>query len=153
MKDPKKVQMGKKSRAAGKRFEARVRKDIEKKGFIVDRWTNNIDLVETFTVHSTTEIESEKLTVTGKIVPAKQKFRGPGIPLSIATGFPDFIGFKFSNGYGKQVIGVECKMDGKLDSLEKKKANWLVEEKVFNELYVAQKGEKRGEIKYVEWKN
>ena len=37
-----KCEMGKKSRAAGNRFEKRVREDLEKRGWIVDKWTNQI---------------------------------------------------------------------------------------------------------------
>ncbi|KKN19170.1 hypothetical protein LCGC14_0948560, partial [marine sediment metagenome] len=45
MKDPDKVLMGKRSRAQGQRFEKRVREDLEKKEWIVDRWTNNIEFI------------------------------------------------------------------------------------------------------------
>jgi len=37
---------GKKSRAAGARFEAKVREDLEKEGWIMARWTNNVELQE-----------------------------------------------------------------------------------------------------------
>ena len=37
------VKKGKKSRAAGARFELRVRKDLEDKGWIVDKWSNNVE--------------------------------------------------------------------------------------------------------------
>lgn len=37
---------GKKSRAAGRRFEAKVRTDLEKKRWIVARWTNNVEFEE-----------------------------------------------------------------------------------------------------------
>ena len=43
MKDPIKVAMGKKSKAKGMRFESKVRKDLESKGWIVDKWTNNVE--------------------------------------------------------------------------------------------------------------
>jgi len=38
-----KIEAGKKSRAAGQRFEKRVREDLIKKGWIVDKWTNNVE--------------------------------------------------------------------------------------------------------------
>ena len=37
---------GKKSRAAGGRFELKVREDLEKKGWIIARWTNNVEFEE-----------------------------------------------------------------------------------------------------------
>ena len=39
-----KSELGKKSRDAGMRFERKVRADLESKGWIVDKWTNNVDL-------------------------------------------------------------------------------------------------------------
>ena len=38
---------GKKSRAAGARFELKVRKDLEKNGWTVAKWTNQIEFEET----------------------------------------------------------------------------------------------------------
>jgi len=35
--------IGKASRKAGKDFESRVRKDLDANGWIVDRWSNDID--------------------------------------------------------------------------------------------------------------
>ena len=37
-----KVKQGKTSRAQGNAFEARVREDLEEKGFICAKWTNQI---------------------------------------------------------------------------------------------------------------
>ena len=42
VKNPKKVKMGKKSRAAGLRFETKVRADLESKKWIVFKNTNNV---------------------------------------------------------------------------------------------------------------
>ena len=36
------VKRGKKNRASGAAFEKRVRLDLEEKGWIVDRWTNQV---------------------------------------------------------------------------------------------------------------
>lgn len=38
-----KSQQGKKNRLSGAAFERRVRADLEAKGWIVDKWTNNVD--------------------------------------------------------------------------------------------------------------
>jgi len=37
---------GRKNRAAGIRFEAKVRSRLEKEGWIVARWTNNVEFEE-----------------------------------------------------------------------------------------------------------
>jgi len=90
---------GKKSRAAGNRFELKVRKDLESKGWIVDKWTNNVELGEIMP-----ELKGDGM-FCGKLVPAKHKFRGMGIPMAIGTGFPDFIAFKY---FGENKGGVGC---------------------------------------------
>lgn len=46
IKDPKKVIMGKKNRASGGKFELKVRKDLEDSGYVVCKWSNNVELEE-----------------------------------------------------------------------------------------------------------
>ena len=92
---------GKLNRAAGARFELKVRSDLEKDGWILDKWTNNVDLEN------------------GKIVPAKPKFIfNPKTKMRIMigknSGFPDFIVFRNKNN-NYEVIGVEVKGNGWLD--------------------------------------
>ena len=52
-------------------------------------------------------------------------------------------------------IGVECKINGKLDKEEKEKCKWLLKNNIFSKILIASKGEKRGSIEYkeFEWKN
>ena len=38
-----KQQIGKSNRASGARFELKVRKNLESKGWIVDKWSNNVE--------------------------------------------------------------------------------------------------------------
>ena len=38
------VKKGKKSKAAGSKFELKVRQDLETLGWIVAKWTNNVEL-------------------------------------------------------------------------------------------------------------
>ena len=120
---------GKKSRAAGARFELKVRKDLENKGWIVSKWMNNVS--------------------ENKLVPAKHKYRGPGIPMAIGTGFPDFIAFKNKGKLSQEVIGVEVKTNGFLKKEEKEKCQFLLDKKIFSKILIAKKGEKRGEIEYI----
>lgn len=143
-----KSKLGKASRAAGNRFEKRVRVDLELKGWVVDKWSNQVVFEE----------EEDKFYKgsTGLLKPAKHKFRGIGIPMAMGTGFPDFLCMRrfkptnyFDNSY--EVIGVESKMKGVLDKQEKEKCDWLLKNNIFSKIVIASKGEKRGEIIYKEY--
>ncbi|GIU68594.1 MAG: hypothetical protein KatS3mg001_444 [Candidatus Pacearchaeota archaeon] len=123
---------GKKGRAAGTRFEAKVRAELEKAGWIVDKWSNNVDL--------------EK----NKLVKAKRKFNPYLKVLVMSTGFPDFIAFKNKKNF-YEIIGVEVKSNGWLDKEEKEKINFLLKNKIFNKVIIAKKGKKRGSIEYLDF--
>ena len=99
-----KKKQGKANRRKGYNFEVKVRKKFEDEGWIVDKWTNNIDL--------------EK----GEICKAKHnRFHG-------STGFPDFVIMK-RNGEGLyDVMLVECKMKKYLDKTETAKIHLLEDE-------------------------
>ena len=128
-----KSRQGKKNRAAGARFELKVRNDLESIGWIIDKWTNNVDL------------EKKEL------VKAKRKFNPYLKILGIGTGFPDFIGFrKEKNKYN--VIGIEVKANGWLDKQEKEKCVFLLKKKIFGKVLIAKKVKKRGEIEYTKFK-
>jgi hypothetical protein len=147
-----KSEMGKKSRAKGQRFELKVRDDLEKKEWIVNKWTNTIDY--------------EK----NKIVPAKRKYNPFLKTLTIGTGFPDFVCFKrikedeetiegtaIPEEYKRKnkdkfdVIGLEVKGNGYLDQIEKGMCIWLLENKVFSKILIARRGKKAGEIEYTDF--
>jgi len=128
-----KPKQGRKNRASGARFELKVRGDLEKQNWILDKWTNNIDLEE------------------GKLVKAKRKFNPFSKILSIGTGFPDLIGFKLAKE-NYEVIGIEVKANGWLDKSEKEKCLWYLEKKIFSKILIAKKGKKRGEIEYTDFK-
>ena len=126
------IKKGKKSKAAGARFELKVRKDLEEKGRIIDKWNNNVDLEE------------------GKIVQAKRKYNPFKKMLVIGTGFPDFISIKNIHDDVYSVIGVEVKMNGTLSRIEKQKCAWYLKNKIFSQIWIA-KAVKEGrkiEIKY-----
>jgi len=123
------IQKGKHARAAGSRFELKVRKNLEEEGWTVDKWTNNVDLEEK------------------KIVPAKRKYNPFKKILVVGTGFPDFIAFKKTkNSYN--IIGVESKMNGIISKTEKEKCLWYLQNKIFSKVLIAKKSEKRGKIEY-----
>lgn len=131
------VSQGRKNRAAGARFELKVRKDLEAKGWITDKWTKNVDLE------------------TQELIAAKRKFNPFRKVMSIGTGFPDFIAFRRIVGrkeedfHAYKVIGVESKSNGTLDKKEKEKCKFLLDRDVFKDILIASKGKKRGEIEYI----
>jgi hypothetical protein len=131
LKKKSKIKRGLKSRASGGQFELRVRKDLEEKGWTVDKWSNNIDLVE------------------GKVVPCKRVFKrfgvGKGV-MTIGTGFPDFVCFERRGDLFK-VIGVEVKMNGSLSKEEKMKCSWLLERGIFSEILVASKVKEKNRVR------
>ena len=161
-----KIEMGKKSRQAGARFELKVREDLEKKKWIIDKWSNNVEFYNDEDVH---DLPFTK----GKLVKVKNKFLGPGRPMMLGAGFPDFVCFRIKydlcgvNGIKpdtkekyyvqenrlqiREVIGVESKMRGILDKQEKQKCKWLLDNNIFSKIWIASKGEKRGEIIYKEF--
>jgi len=121
---------GRRNRAAGRRFETKVRENLESMGWIVSKWMNTVDYKK------------------NKMVPAKRKYNPFLKALSIGTGFPDFVCFKRDSDGDYEVIGLEVKANGYLDKVEKGMCLWLIENKIFSRILIAEKGEKRGKIKY-----
>ncbi|MGY4884111.1 MAG: hypothetical protein ACP5NZ_00870 [Nanobdellota archaeon] len=128
---------GKKNRAAGRKFEAKVRSELENLGWIVDKWTNTVDYQK------------------WKLVPAKRKYNPFLKVLIIGTGFPDFIAFKKNEGDSGNydVIGVEVKRNGYLDQIEKGMCHWLLENKVFSKILIAKakKDSRKIEVEYIDF--
>jgi|GEM_PF-347455 len=206
-----KSQIGKASRAAGGRFELKVRADLESKGWIVDKWSNNVEFEEDEKCwcgaegerkcpdcgawacgshleykgdcdenhyKACTDCNPERAELkVGKLVKVKNKFLGPGKPMMLGGGFPDFMAFRShifieeatgshiyfgeddilsqkDDGYwrGYQIVGVESKMNGYLDKTEKEKCRWLLQNNIFIKILIASKSEKRGKIEYKEFK-
>jgi len=116
---------GKKNRESGIKFESKVRKDLEKQGWIVAKWTNNIK--------------------NDKLVPAKHKFNPFKKIMTIGTGFPDFIAFKKTNSrkFKSMIVGFECKSNGYLKKEEKAKIKWLLKNNIFNMVFLVKKGNKK----------
>jgi hypothetical protein len=127
---------GKKSRAAGSRFELKVRRDLEDKERIVDKWSNNVDL------------ENDT------IIPVKRRFirkpLGPAYLMgvsTIGTGFPDFISIKRIYEGVYSVIGVEVKMNGILSKIEKEKCAWYLRKGIFSAIWIAKANREGRKIK------
>ncbi len=127
---------GKRSRAAGRRFEAKVRAELEKMGWIVDKWSNTVDY--------------DKEGNLGKVIPAKRKYNPFKKVMVIGTGFPDFICFKHKEK-GFDVIGVEVKSNGYLSQIEKGMCIWFLTNKIFSRILIAKRGKKRGEVEYIDF--
>jgi hypothetical protein len=130
----KKRAQGRKNRAAGARLELKARAELENMGWIVTKWMNTIDY--------------EK----NKIIPAKRKFNPFLKVLGMGTGFPDFVCFKRDSSGSYNVIAVEVKANGYLDSIERGMCQWMLENKIFSKILIAKRGEKRGEIEYIDFK-
>lgn len=128
-----KVISGKKSKAAGAAFELRVRKDLEEKGWVVDKWSNNVSLED------------------NKVVPCKRVFKrfgvGKGV-MTIGTGFPDFVAIDRRDDLF-EVIGVEVKINGKLSREEKLKCDWLLKSGTFGQILIASKVKEKGRVRVV----
>jgi len=144
---------GKKNRAAGARFELKVRKDLESKGWIVDKWSNTVKL-------SPMQTNPRNEIFYGELVPAKRKYNPFKKVMAIGTGFPDFIVFqklltnnkdvlKLGNLYS--IFGIEVKSNGFLTKEEKEKCKWLLDNNTFSKILIASKGTKRGQIVYKEF--
>lgn len=116
-----KISQGKKSKQQGAQFELKVRKDLQEKGWIVDKWSNNFDL--------------EK----NEVCQAKRKFNPFSKVMTIGTGFPDFLALKRLDEKYFDVIGVEVKTNGLLSKEEKEKCAALLEKGIFNEIWIAEK--------------
>lgn len=115
---------GKRNRQRGAIFETRVREDLIKMGWTVDKWMSTVDF--------------ERDGKIGKIAPAKRKYNPFLRALSIGTGFPDFICFK-RDGDKFDVIAVEVKMNGGLDKKERGMCIWLLQNKIFSKILIAKK--------------
>lgn len=128
---------GKKNRKNGSYFERLVRTDLENKGYIVVKNTNNIDLLN------------------NKIIIAKHKFNPFNKIMAIGTGFPDFICFRnrkcfcSPNGETYEVLAVECKVNGYLSLEEREKVNWLKLNKIYNCILIAKKSKTNIEYKEI----
>jgi len=129
------IKKGRISRARGARFELKVREDLEVDGWIVDKWSNNVDL------------ENKK------IVPAKRKYNPFKKVMVIGTGFPDFIVFKNSKGNHYEIKGVEVKIGGILSKIEKAKCSWYLENNIFSKILIArsQKNGRTINIEYIDF--
>lgn len=129
------MEKGRKSRKSGGDFELKVRKDLEAKGWTVAKWPNNVDME------------------TKKVIPAKRKFNPFSKAMTLGTGFPDFIAFQLVGERTYNVIGVESKLNGTLSKEEKEKCAFLLQNKIFNEIWISEKNEKRaGPIIYKNFK-
>jgi len=144
-----KQKQGKRNLERGRRFEVKVYKDLEAKGWICARWTKNVEAEFNVKIKGMGKVRYRK-----KLIPARQgKFR------KTSTGFPDFIAFKFDsydnlnlehNLY--HIIGIEVRSKGYLTKEEKEKCKWLLDNNIFSKILIAKKGKKRGEIEYTEFK-
>jgi len=134
-----KIKQGKRNRAAGKRFELKVRADLEKQGWIVFR--NSMDVSKPIQT-DIGEYERFFKQTTGHWNPFTKSI------MMASSGFPDFIAIKVHDLSTPQtylVQFVEAKSNGYLDKEEREKVKWLLEKLCIKTL-IAKKGE--GGIEY-----
>jgi len=142
--------MGKHSRAAGKRFELKVREDLEKDGWIVVRWDKNVEFTDDMKECLRLLPLGGEVPV-GKLVRVKPKFNPFTKSLMMNSGgFPDFVcirylGVEYGSTFG--VLLIECKCNGTLSKIEKEKVEWI-KQNLKIPVFIASKGEKRGTINY-----
>ena len=132
---------GKRNRKKGGDFEREVRAELESKGYIVSKWSNNVECI----VEDNVNLPGKKIYKCAKLIPAKHKFNPFNKVMSMGTGFPDFIAYK-KVGKGFMILGVEAKSNGYLDQEEKSKCRWLRS----NNIWIAKKD--TSGIKYEEFK-
>ena len=166
MKNPKKVKMGKRSKAQGSAFELRTRKDLEEKGWICSKWQNNVEFMKKGDneINTQKDVENfvDKTLNTGKLIPAKPKMVFNPIikrmvPQGMSSGFPDFVCFRHYKQinppqveviipHTHEVIGVESKLTGTLDKEEKLKCRWLLDKGIFSKILVSKKTKVKNKI-------
>ncbi|MFH1451779.1 MAG: hypothetical protein ABIF88_01245 [archaeon] len=123
------IKKGKKSKLSGGQFEMTVRRDLEEKGWIVDKWSNNFDLEN------------------GMVIPARRKFNPFSKVMTIGTGFPDFVCFQLMKENLYKIIGVEVKINGTLSRDEKLKCRGLLDLKIFSEIRIAKKVKEKNRVR------
>ena len=137
---------GKISKNRGSAFELKVRKDLEEKGWIVAKWSNNVETGNDKTGWLVKDL--------WKLIPAKNKFNPFNKAMMLGAGFPDFIAFKdVTDGFYK-VCGVEAKSNGISTKLEKEKCEWLLKNNIFEKIFIAKriKVGRKIEVEYNEFK-
>ena len=127
---------GKLNRASGKRFELKVRADLESEGWIVFRNSNDLK-------------DNKFKQTTGHWNPFTKTI------IVSQSGFPDFICIHQGNkdcapNILPHVKFFECKTNRQLSPIEKEKCEWI-EKNLYIEVHIASKGEIRGEIIYRRW--
>jgi len=135
-----------KARSSGKRFEIKIREDLESKGFLVFRNSNDVKKIETPNGQS---IQFKQ--TTGHWNPFTKMI------MVSQSGFPDFIVLKEAKlTYEDEtpiefmetpnvlfnVAFVECKLNGYINKVEKEKVNWLIKN-LHVPFYVASKEGKK----------
>ena len=63
------------------------------------------------------------------------------------TGFPDFIAFQKREGKRYEIIGVEVKINGTLDRIEKEKCKLYLEKETFSQILIAKKVKEKNRVR------
>lgn len=132
---------GKRNRKKGGDFEREVRADLESKGYIVSKWSNNVKCIKKDDINN----PGKKMYICSELIAARHKFNPFNKVMSVGTGFPDFIIYHRIKGHWF-IYGVEAKINGYLDQEEKAKCRWLLKNNIFSKIWIANK--KKGVLEY-----
>lgn len=146
-----KRKQGKRNRANGAAWERKISEDLERKGWIVSKWHNQVEF-GTLTGPNGEFVSSKYKDLIlqngdhwkgciGRLTKVKLKFNPfTHSMMMISGGFPDFIAYiRVPDSQYYQVVGVECKLGKYLDAEEKEKCRWLLGHGVFSRILVATK--------------
>ena len=104
----------KRNRRRGGDWEREVRAELKSRGWIIDKFSSNVELM----------VQGDEV-IGGEFIPAKPHFMGK-MGMMLGAGFPDFLCFKVSpQGQPNEIMLVECKLNGSLSKVEKEKMAWL----------------------------
>jgi len=165
---------GKANREAGKRFELKVREDLEKKGWTIFRNSNDVKWTSEPIINTYGQGE-ERSRAIGSIkkhyhsglkktfisTQSIGKFKQTTGHWNLFTksimvsqsGFPDFVCVRMMPAHEIlitwEVQFVECKVNDYLSAEEKVKVEWI-KQNLKIPVIIASRGKKRGEIEYKE---
>jgi hypothetical protein len=142
---------GKKNRANGKKFELAVRKMLENCGWIVSKWCNNVKDNKLTSAKAQYNPFFKRIVGEGSgfpdfIVIANEDLEQANkfiLPRNVGSLIKPKDGYDYTQMFHFKlthiVFGVECKINGRLDKIEKEKCKWLLENKIFSKILIAKK--------------
>ena len=155
---------GRKNRRNGRLFENKVFEDLFKKGWVVSRFSLNIENNKIIKSkyskfnHFTGFPDFICYIQAEPLEPCNCGLHPPSIAFNLSNGRNDTpYEFAFGDNQDKPantpfwIIFIECKSNGYLSKEEKEKAKWYLENNYCSKFLIASRGDKHGTIKYKEF--